>query len=178
VSLAGNLALYDRLRAVLPRDARLYPGGTIVTPAILASGGEPEKLESAEQPGRRWPAGVELRRWAQNGDFLIAAALQFGSPGEAGRYMHDLGTRACAGGGTVFRPTSPPGARLLVSHPFKRYTTYALDLVRGAVFYRIIDDHRGRPRRFLSSAEQGAVLTIVETLACRLPATACPPSRS
>jgi hypothetical protein len=177
VRIGGLLALRAGLLAVMPRAAQIRPGG-VVTPAIVQSGGEPERVRASRQPGGLWPGGVELRRSSRASDFLVADALRFETAEEARRYLHEMETPACNAPGIASQAARPQSARNRVSYAFPGYVTYSIYLVRGPVFYRIVDD-RPRPAGTLRSrVELRAGLATVDAMACALPATGCSPSRA
>jgi hypothetical protein len=152
---------------------RRYAGGTVTLESMWTDN-PPQRLRLSRSPRGLWPAGYEMRRWAPNGDNIVADVFLFAGPSQARSFFGQAANIHCHHAGIQLPTSSPPHARNLVWVNPDGPTEEDTFLIRGPHVYRVSDvrpwqSHPVQP----PNVEQQAGLSIIDSLACTLEDADC-----
>jgi hypothetical protein len=176
VDLAGIEQLRADIRGITDRvSGRTYEAGT-VAPQAVWSDSAPQRLELSTQAGGTWPASYEIRRFALDGDDVVADVFALGSPASAHRFFAQASSARCHLHGRSSAVGDPPLTRNLIWLNPDGFTQQDAFLQRGKLVYRVADVRA--PRSGASPAtEQAEGLDTVDRLACLLADAGCTRAR-
>jgi membrane protease YdiL (CAAX protease family) len=172
VNLAGIEKLRADVRALIDSvPGRTYEAGTI-TPQAMWSDSSPQRLELTMQAGGIWPASYEIRRFARDGDDIVADVFALSSPARADRFLVQASRARCHLHGRSSTAPDPPRTRNLIWVNPDRFTQQDAFLARGKLVYRVADVRASRSGAS-PAAEQREALDTVDRLACLLADAGC-----
>ncbi len=162
--------LRNRVSAILADvGGRPYEAG-IPTTSDMWSDDRPTEPGSAAS-GEGYPAGYELRRWADNGDDVVADVLEFPTGSAATTFFREVVTTGCRRRATVWPAVMLPAAGHLVWENPDGYMQEDTFLARGRLVYRFTDVRR--PAGSSPAGEERAAFAITDALACEVPDAGC-----
>jgi membrane protease YdiL (CAAX protease family) len=174
VDLGGILRLRGDVRGVIDSvRGRTYEWGTI-RPQDMWSDGSPQRLAQASVAGEMWPASYEIRRFASDGDDIVADVLALATPAQAERFLARASSPRCHRDGEASPAPDPPQTHNLVWANPDGFTQEDAFLARGNLVYRVADVHTPPPGTPRATQEREALMT-VNRLACSLAHAGCTP---
>jgi uncharacterized protein len=170
--LAGILRLHARVKALMDEvPGRTYEYGPVGL-SDMWSDDAPMSLRETRLAHGMWPASYEIRRFAANGDDVVADVLELPTSAQAALFVAHVTSVRCRVDGRASPADDPPGTRNVVWKNPDGFTQQDAFLLRGDLVYRVADVRA--PRAGVSPATQERqVLTLVDRLACALPAAGC-----
>ncbi len=145
-----------------------YTAG-VAGPFDMWTDGSPTEVAGAPPGGL--PAGFEVRRWAYNGDDVVADVLEFRTRQQAVIFFDEAVSPSCRQGARTAPVARIPQARHVVWRNPSGYTQQDTFLVRGRLVYRFTDVRRNMGAS--PAAEARAAFAITDQLACYVSGAAC-----
>jgi membrane protease YdiL (CAAX protease family) len=170
--LAGIIRLHARLRALMDEvPGRTYEYGTVDL-SDMWSDNAPMSFRYTRLAHAAWPASYEIRRFAADGDDVVADVLELPTSAQAAQLLAQVTRVRCRLDGRVSPADAPPGTWNLVWMNPDGYTQQDAFLARGDLVYRVTDVRA--PRSGMSpTTQERQVFALVDRLACALPGAGC-----
>jgi membrane protease YdiL (CAAX protease family) len=171
VDLAGVVELRADITPLMDRlPGRTYGTGT-VTPQDMWSDEPPQPLAQARPASGMWPASYEIRRFASDGDDVVADVLALTTAAQADRFLAAASNASCHRDGRSSRAPDPPRTRDLIWTNPDGFTQQDAFLARGDLVYRVADVRS--PRGVSQVGQEREALATVNRLACSLAYAGC-----
>jgi hypothetical protein len=172
VDLAGVAELRADIKGLIDQvPGRTYESG-IATPQDMWNDGSPQRLAQARLGTGIWPASYEIRRFALDGDDIVADVFELTTPAQAKQLLAQASSARCHRDGQSSRASNPPQTRNLIWVNPDGFAQQDAFFARGNLVFRVVDVRA--PRSDSSRAAQAReALAIVDRLACSLAHAGC-----